>query len=490
MRVCIYILFLGFIPLVVHAQDLSTAKNRRLRSSSENVAQSYQKAPQDYIILQDIIIEGNKKTQERIILRELDIGPGDTLKRSEVDTILLINKNKIFNTNLFVTVDLALESVHSLEKNEQARLKIKLQERWYFFPGPIFELSDRNFNEWIRTYGADFSRTNYGARFVLENFRGRGEKLDLLVQFGFTQNFSLIYKIPYINRNQKLGLDFDLSYSQNKSVAYRTSDHQLDFVDSDEILRERLRVRVGLNRRSAFYQFHNFELNYEDNYVADTVIALNTRYFLGQRNRQRFLGFKYVFTKDLRDISYYPLRGGFLQFTFEKKGLGIFNGLNSTVLSGRFARFYELTNNLFLDHTFEGEVTFQSSQPYTDSQGIGYGDAVLRGFELYVIDGQAYALNKNTLKFRLFQVKKNFKFIPIQQFRTVPLAAYLTLFLDTGYVRDRFFTETSNRFSNRFIYGWGAGVNLVTFYNLIFRLNYSINSDLEKGVFIKLGSNF
>ena len=45
---------------------------------------------------------------------------------------------------------------------------VDVKERWYIFPLPIFELADRNFNEWWKT--RDFSRTNYGLSVVQNNF--------------------------------------------------------------------------------------------------------------------------------------------------------------------------------------------------------------------------------------------------------------------------------------------------------------------------------
>jgi hypothetical protein len=43
-------------------------------------------------------------------------------------------------------------------------LLVDVNERWYTFPVPIFELSDRNFNEWWQNYNHDFRRVNYGLR--------------------------------------------------------------------------------------------------------------------------------------------------------------------------------------------------------------------------------------------------------------------------------------------------------------------------------------
>ncbi len=476
----IYLIFLaGLLSLhFVSAQE----SHRTLREASPTSSPPPSTA---FFVIDQIQIIGNHKTKKQIILRELDVKEGDTLYAQEIDTILSRNRNKIFNTNLFVSVEMSL--IKSATRT--TRLNIQLEERWYIFPGPIFELSDRNFSEWWNTYNADFSRVNYGMRFVVENFRGRSEKVDLLLQFGFERKISLDYTIPYIDKKQKTGIELGISYANNNSVAFRSLDHQLDFIDSTRSLRTRVRAKFGISRRNAFYNFHKVELLYERNKVADTVLVLNPDYLFGQDNTQEFLRFRYIFTKDKRDIQAYPLQGDFLRLMFEKRGLGIFNDVNLTSLTGTYGYYYKLKPKLFVDHTVIGRLNYQNRQPYVESRALGYGDNTIRGFDLYVIDGQSFLLNRNTLKFRLFEFDKTLNFIPIRQFRRFPVAAYLTAYYDHAIVQDQFFRENSQRFSNQYIYGWGVGLDVFTAYNLLLQLNYSFNSDLESGFFFSFKSS-
>ncbi|MCU0446757.1 MAG: outer membrane protein assembly factor [Microscillaceae bacterium] len=436
-----------------------------------------------YLIIEAVVLEGNKQTKDRIILRELDLKIGDTLRVEKADSLLQRNRNKVFNTNLFITVDLILEYLPP----QSARLRVKMQERWYVFPFPIFELSDRNFNEWINNYNADLSRTNYGMRFVWENFRGRNEKVELLTQFGFLRKFELTYRVPYLDRRQKHGLEFSVAYSQNKSVAYRTLDHKLSFVSSPEVLRERVEARLGLSKRNAYYSFHNLDLRFRQTWVADTVTTLNPNYFLGGQSQQRIFSLSYSFRRDMRDIFAYPLRGSFFQFNVDKSGLGLFKdlqSLNTASLALTYAKYQALNKKLFFENYNRGFWLIQRVQPYANAQALGYGDNYLRGYENFVIDGQSYLLSKNTLKFRLFEAIKKAKFIPIRQFRTIPIAMYLTTYWDMGYVRDQYFTETSNQFSNKFIFGYGVGLDLFTYYNMVINFNYSFNQQGVGGFFI------
>ena len=141
----------------------------------------------DLLTLNRSIIIGNKKTLDRIILRELSLKQGDSVTRAELEKILVRDKNKIYNLRIFNTV-----SVRALELPDRSfDLLVEVEERWYIFPIPIFELSDRNFNEWWQNYNHDISRVNIGMRLYQYNFRGRNEFIRMTAQFGFSRKFDL-----------------------------------------------------------------------------------------------------------------------------------------------------------------------------------------------------------------------------------------------------------------------------------------------------------
>ncbi len=438
-----------------------------------------------WLILHDIELLGNRITKPSIIYRELSIKVGDTLNLGKVDSLLDQNRNNVFNTNLFVSVRLDLV----YQKPQHAILKIYLEERWYIFPGPIFELSDRNFNEWVRTYNADLNRTNYGMRISIENFRGRKEKLDAYAQFGFTKKFGFNYQIPYLNRKQVLGLGFNFVYGQNKSIAFRSDEHQLSFYESEGIAFERYMGSVSLNRRVGIFDYHSIYTGFQSKSVEDSLARNNPRYFLNGKNVQRHFYLGYQYTHDTRDNRNYPLHGDVLGVQIQQNGLGIFGDLLQTQVAADYSFFTDLGHRFYASNRVKGLLLIQKNQPYTNAQALGYRQDVLRGFELYVIDGQGFFLNQNTLRYQVFDIEKKAKFIPVRQFQTIPLALYFTLYADAGYVSDSNFTDFSSRFSNKFIYSWGAGVDFVSFYNLILRFNYAFNSGGEGAVYFKLSTS-
>lgn len=435
----------------------------------------------DFVIINEIKMLGNTKTKDRIIFRELDIKPGDTLYASREAALLQKNKNKIVNTNLFVTVEFSLLKLD----NGRADLFIHLEERWYIFPVPIFELADRNFNEWWYERGRDLRRTQYGLRLNHKNFRGRNEQLYAVAQFGFTKRFDLSFDAPYIDAAQRYGLNFDISYSDNKNVAYKTEAHKLVYLQDEKALRRRFYTSVDLTRRDGFYNFHSLGLRFQYNTIADTIALLNPNYFLNKHTTQRYFQVAYGFVRDLRDVTAYPLHGSRLAFGISKVGLLPSDDINQAEVVASYSRYTPLGKKFYFNTGLRGKFSLPNRQPYLNTRGLGYGQDFLRGYELYVIDGQSYALSKSTLKRELFKTQKRLdRFMPLKQFRTVPVAMYVNAYFDMGYVTDNTFNPENNRLANTFLYGGGLGLDLVTFYNVVFRIDYSINRSLERGLFI------
>jgi hypothetical protein len=91
-----------------------------------------------YIIIKEITITGNRTTKEHIILRETGYKTGDTIPAAILQKQLLWVKNRIFNTTLFLWVDITLSGEDLLYKN----LSIGVRERFFITPVPSGGLID------------------------------------------------------------------------------------------------------------------------------------------------------------------------------------------------------------------------------------------------------------------------------------------------------------------------------------------------------------
>jgi hypothetical protein len=74
-------------------------------------------------------------------------------------------------------------------------------------------------------------------------------------------------------------------------------------------------------------------------------------------------------------------------------------------------------------------------------------------------------------------------------FKTVPVALYLKAHADAGYVWDRNQLPGNERLANQLLPGAGIGLDLVTFYNLVFRGEYSVNGRGERGFYLHFAAD-
>lgn len=464
-----------------YAQDLPIPISATSKLSSKKGG-----AEQRYLRIGKIFIVGNKQTKPHIILREMDVQEGDIFYLPDLQEILVNDKNKLINTKLFNAVDMHLVEVDKFLVD----LIIEVNERWYTFPIPILSLADRNFNDWIQNHDAKLNRLNYGLRFYQYNMRGRNERLRGIAQFGFTKKFELSYSIPYINTAQKNGLTLHGGYAENKSIAYNTSQHKLEFVTDEKVLQESFSGGLSFSHRSNFYSTQHFNLGYHFNSINDTIAFLNDAYLLNGQIRQRYFQLGYKYDRDKRDIRAYPLTG--YQFVFEasKLGLGVFDDLNKFEFYSNYGKYFDLGNQLYLSTSLTGKATTPKRQPYINFQGLGYGKDFIRGYELYVIEGQHYFINKLTLKKRLAAGSANFQsLLPIDQFNIMPFAVYIKAYFDSGIVSNSYSNPENHPLANRYIYGGGIGLDIVTFYDTVIRLEYSINKQQEGGFFFHFRSD-
>lgn len=436
-----------------------------------------------------VLIIGNKVTRQRIIERELSLKPGDTINARRLNFTLTWDKNKLYNLRLFNTV-----SVRALDKtNDHIDLLVELTERWYIFPVPIFELSDRNFNEWWNNYNHDLTRINYGVRIYKNNFRGRNESLRFTAQFGFHRKFDLQYKIPNLDRSQKHGLTFNFDFGAPRNLAYQTVDHRLEFLRKDQIVRETLGAGVTYTYRKTFFETHSFTYFYRTSTVLDTVLTLNPNFYVGPKPNQRFSQLSYYFVSERRDVVMYPLKG--YQFTAYLAKSGIFpnEDVNQFELNLTYAYHRPVGEKYFFSNFSSVFWSSPYEQPYSVYDALGYRSLIIRGFENFVVEGPVFALNKATFKRKIFGKQWTIDRMPIEQFNYFPLAIYIKAFADFGYVENYEYYQEKNlntRLSNRFLAGAGVGLDFVTVYDLVIRMEYTYTQDGRGGFFLNARKEF
>jgi hypothetical protein len=115
----------------------------------------------------------------------------------------------------------------------------------------------------------------------------------------------------------------------------------------------------------------------------------------------------------------------------------------------------------------------------------------MRGFERNIIEGQHYFLNKNTLKRQLFSVEADISnVVKWKEFNKIPLAAYLTFNFDQGYAHNYPGNSENTILSDRYIFGGGIGLDIITFYDFVMRWEYSANIEGDRALYFNLFAPF
>jgi outer membrane protein assembly factor BamA len=432
---------------------------------------------QNLLKISTIEVSGNSKTKEEIILRELNFKLGDSLSATDIEKYIEKSKQNLINTNLFLTVNILYNS------NDQfTDVYITLKERWYLVVLPEVLLADRSFNEWWYERNRDLTRLTYGINAKHFNLSGNNDQLKAKIMGGFIPYFELSYAKPYIDKRKRIGIRTGVFYSTQRTMAYRTWNDKLDFFVSEKRMRERKGAIFELRLRNALYHFHAINLGYTNTRLADTITRLNPNYFETNTNNQKVFSFTYDYRFDQRDNRQYPLKGQLLYTqlsNFYVKG-----EYNQTNIFGLYSLFQPLKKSFFWESSFRLKFSNPKKQYYPLITGLGFSNNLVRGYELYVIDGQHYGLWKNTLKYELLKKEFNLKkIIKLSQFSTLPLAIYPNAYYDIGYIRNYYPIYSNSKLSNKLLKGGGFGLDIVTWYNSNVKMYYSINQMGERKFF-------
>jgi outer membrane protein assembly factor BamA len=433
------------------------------------------------VVIRAIVIEGNRQTRPQIILRELPFREHDTLPLNTFSRLLSKGRENIFNTRLFnfVTVDTAMNGggIPGVD------VRIHVIERWYIWPWPYFEISDRNLNAWLET--TDWSRLTYGIDLTFFNVRGRNETLILPVHLGFNQMYGFFYRVPYINRKQTFGLGFGATILLNHEEIVTSEDNKTIYCeDENGFLQKELNGYFDLLLRPTFYSTHTFHVSYRYFFFAETL-SLIPGYLPERLSQTGCITLSYQFKNDHRDVHFYPLKGSYFDVEIVKDGL-FGEPLNDFYITSSFRKYWHIFNRWYLATGLSGKVTLTKDQPYILQRGLGYGREYVRGYEYFVVDGQHFILMKNNVKFailpqRVFRIG----FIESTRFNAVPYALYLNVFTDLGYVYNRDeYANRENSLQNSLLVGYGAGFDFTTYYDIVVRLECAINGMGQPGLYV------
>jgi hypothetical protein len=157
--------------------------------------------------------------------------------------------------------------------------------------------------------------------------------------------------------------------------------------------------------------------------------------------------------------------------------------MDITTLETSYRKYWELAPRWFFAAGGNAKFSQGKTNVYFSQQGLGFLGDLVRGYENFVIDGQHFLVLKSNLKFALVpQRTGRIGFLPGERFQLIHYAFYLNLFADAGYVDDRYFFE-GNQLNNVWLAGTGLGIDFVTYYDKVFRTEFSVNRHGQAGLF-------
>lgn len=448
-----------------------------------------------YFVISNIIINGGKKTKSYIIEREIPFKIGDSVALTELIQNFDLAKRQLMNTRLFNDVTVFLKRFNGY----LVEVQIDVKERWYIFPIPYFKPIDRNLSEWAKQ-GYGLQRVNYGAKLSLYNFTGRTDKVKAWFVTGYTRQIQLSYEQPNADKSLKHGYGFNISYSTAKEINHLTINNEQKFIPgfrqvnsldsaysglfNGQVLNEQFNASLSYTYRPAIRTRHLVRLSYNINRIDQAVAILNPKYFGEGRLTVSYPELSYTVSYNNIDYVAYPLKGFIGEASVSRAG--IHSAINLWQLSVKGTRGWQIGDKTYFGLQGYGILKLPLEQPYYTQRLFGYGDLYLRGLEKYVIDGVAALMVRNTLRRHTLDFSIPFAFSKSHD--RIPFHIYCKTYADMGYSYNKTFPQ--NSLVNRMLYTAGAGIDIVTLYDVVFRFEYSYNQLGQKGLFLHFKNDF
>jgi len=431
-----------------------------------------------------ISLYGNDKTKDFIIRREIPFKEGDTLRTEKLIKDLEVAKRQLVNTSLFLDVSVYIQNRYG----QFVFITVFVKERWYILPLPYFKYIDPNFNTWWVTYNHSLKRANYGIKFLHNNISGRNDKFTAWLITGFSQQIALKYERPYFDKQLENGFSLFTSYSNQREVNYGTDSSKQQFFRPDSLffVRKSIKAEADYVYRPGLRVKHIFRLGYVYEKIADTIVALNHNYFSNGEKTASFPFVGYTFRYTNADYNLYPTKGFLSETTILHRG--VTKDMNLTQLTAINSYTVPVLPKTQLQFKEGAVLNLPFDQPFYNSSLFGYyGNIFMRGYEYYVIDGDAGIIGRATVQHELlnFTVRPG---LDNKRLVSYPIRIFGKLYTDAGYAYEK--DPGNSLLNNKLLHSWGLGVDLVMPYDVIFKVEYSFNQLGGNGLFLHVATDF
>jgi outer membrane protein assembly factor BamA len=396
----------------------------------------------------NIVVIGNETTGENVILRELLFQKGDTPDSALIER----SRQRILSLSLFNRV-----LIHVVPSEQETIIIVEVTERLYFYPNPIFFLTDR-----------DWGKISYGLGLTNYNFRGQNEKLTGALWFGYRPGFGFLYSDPWLGENMHL----TSAFSANK---YTTNHRTLDFEE------RHITSAVKLGKFWGRYFRTEINLDFDRIQVAEQYAYLMHS---GNATEQQWALLLY-FLYDTRNLRYFPERGWLTALSFLKNGLlQNYDKYTRTIID---LRRYQNIGPLIFAGRFYQNYLFGQVPIYRDNY-IGFSERI-RGHFYQVYEGRHIHIGSAEVRFPIIPVKYftfNFPGVPDLYQSNLKFGLSGEFFIDSGIIWE----DAAQYTINNYITGFGCGLFIHLPYVEIFRIDYGLDRDFQGEWIFEVGIYF
>lgn len=400
-------------------------------------------------VIDTVIVTGNEKTRDYVILDEMTLRPGGVATPGAME----FDRSRIYSLGLFNRVEISYERLDSLRL-----LLVDVHERWYLIPVPLFGFRD-----------GDPKKPYFGAGILHNNVAGRNQKLFASLVLGYNPSVDLFFSDPLIDRENALFFSGGFSYSRVRNRSEREAALTGDF---DE---KHLDLNVALGKRFSLYESASFNPGYHiteiDDYAPERTVSPN--------GRDAYLYARLSYIYDSRDIREYPSAGRFASVYFTKYGFGT-SSVNFARAGADLRAYIRLPLDLTLAGRLHGTMASGGVIPTYNRVYFGYGERIRGNFK-EVLEGENMLGSSVELRYPLLPARTiEIRSLPIpREFSVWRFGLGMVLFGDAGTVwfRDEPLALRS------FVAGYGAGLDILLPYSTVIRLAYARNEN-ARGEFL------
>ncbi|MBM3326191.1 MAG: hypothetical protein FJY65_04300 [Calditrichaeota bacterium] len=229
-----------------------------------------------------IKVVGNRVTSAELIRREMTLKPGMAADRETIDD----NRLHLMSLGLFNYVAISLASDQG-----RAVAIVKVTEKLYVYPFPIFDYDP-----------LEPKRRIFGVRFIHDNFRGAGERLNLAWWDGYQRGMSFLHRDPWFSIRGLYGVRL-MGLVNEREIKDPNSGEYVK--TKTELLLTRIKRRIS--RRA----WLGLEFQWEERSSKAQF------YTLAGKGRDKLTVGRIIFEDNIRDYIYYPTEGYYIAVAVE-----------------------------------------------------------------------------------------------------------------------------------------------------------------------------